>query len=441
MIFNIKNVYIEEKDNSIKVYHNNVLKVVKKIEEGIFFNDTEISSGGFFDVMKALVSDTGSGATEQPVRDKLRVRYVLPSIKNLEKTVYKTEYYAKGESVKTYPQLPEIPDSRVEFDCYTHALHELSNLQHDIDVGVVLKPVGGKTHIDFTLTPVTGLSASISFQISGGATFRIHWGDDSYSDFSANNTASHNYSNYGDHTITIERISGTGTFTFNSNFCNVQAAITNIYLANNVSFGSYTFASCLALRGIVIPTGITAIGSNAFKGCNVLRSVVIPDSVTTIEDYAFTECWNLQSFVMSNKVSTINSVAFSNCTALQSIVLSNAITKINDYTFDGCQSLQYMVIPNNVKTIGNVAFAKCFALSSVVIPESVTTIGDYAFSNCISLYSYTVLKDTPPTISTVAFTMMALTKIYVPDASAGTYKTASNWLSIANYIYKLSEKN
>lgn len=96
---------------------------------------------------------------------------------------------------------------------------------------------------------------------------------------------------------------------------------------------------------------------------------------------------------------------------------------------------------NGVTSIGNYAFYYSYSLTSITIPNGVTSIGDSAFAYCNSLTKYIINATTPPTLaSTKAFSgINSICKIYVPDASVDAYKTATNWVSYAEYIYPISE--
>jgi hypothetical protein len=50
-------------------------------------------------------------------------------------------------------------------------------------------------------------------------------------------------------------------------------------------------------------------------------------------------------------------------------------------------------------------------------------------------------RTTPPTLANKnAFNNInSICKIYVPDASVTAYKTATNWVTYADYIYPMSE--
>lgn len=138
-----------------------------------------------------------------------------------------------------------------------------------------------------------------------------------------------------------------------------------------------------------IPSGTTKIGSHTFYSFSTLKSVTIPNSVTSIGDRAFYNCFGLTS----------------------------------------------VTIGNSVTSIGSSAFSSCSSLTSVEIPNSVTEISSSAFSYCSRLTSVTIQATTPPTLGgTSAFNNTNNCPIYVPAESVDTYKTATNWSSLASRI-------
>lgn len=156
----------------------------------------------------------------------------------------------------------------------------------------------------------------------------------------------------------------------------------------------------------------TTINNNTFESIPALISVFIPNTVTTLGTYVF-----------------------AGSKALTNVSLSPNITEINNYMFQRCSSLTNIKIPNGVTSIGDNAFSKCTSLTSIIIPNSVTSIGDYAFDDCRGLTSVTVLATTPPTLSPLyVFSNTNNCPIYVPAESVDTYKTATNWSSLASRI-------
>ena len=157
------------------------------------------------------------------------------------------------------------------------------------------------------------------------------------------------------------------------------------------------------------------IRDRAFEGCSSLTSITIPDSVTSISGRAFSDCNNLRS-----------------------ITIPDSVTSIGNYAFYTCLGLTSITIPDSVKSIGDRMVANCNKLESIVIGNSVTSIGSYAFSSCgtstESGTTYTLLSTTPPTIQSNTFSSATINKIIVPTGTADTYKAATNWSALADYI-------
>lgn len=147
-----------------------------------------------------------------------------------------------------------------------------------------------------------------------------------------------------------------------------------------------------------------------------ITSITIPDSVTSIGNYAFTKCNKLTSINIPNSVTSIGQGAFQYCTGLTSITIPDSVTSIN------------------VSILQN-----CTGLTNITIPNSVTYIGNIAFSNCTSLTSVTIQATTPPTLGNAnAFNNTNNCPIYVPAESVDTYKSATNWSSLASRIQSIS---
>ena len=181
------------------------------------------------------------------------------------------------------------------------------------------------------------------------------------------------------------------------------SGLTSVLLPSSLRFiDDYSFAWCVSLTGITIPSGVTSIGTNeilqdgggsergAFYDCRALAYVYIPNTVATIGKNAFMKCSGLTFIDIPDSITTIGSRAFEDCIGLISINLPNGVTSIDNYVFRNCSGLTSIDIPSSVTSIGEYAFADCSSLPTIDIPSGVTSIGGYAFRYCTSLTSVTI---------------------------------------------------
>ena len=160
--------------------------------------------------------------------------------------------------------------------------------------------------------------------------------------------------------------------------------------SNLIEIGAYSFAECINLTSVAIPTNVISIGDGAFRYCMNLSSATIPNSVSNIGEEAFYECNNLKSVAIPNGVTEIGICTFYNCNKLSSIIIPDSVTSIGYEAFGYCTSLKTLVLSKNLINIGNSAFYCCWELESINIPETVQIIESCAFSHCDSLTSLTI---------------------------------------------------
>ena len=259
--------------------------------------------------------------------------------------------------------------------------------------------------------------------------------------------------------------------------------IKDINWPNNVtSIGTVAFSSCTGLTSLTIPSTVTSIGESAFYGCTGLTSITIPstvtsiypqvfsnctgltsviirsssvgermfnrcnniatltfDGVTTIGNSAFFMCTGLTSLTIPSTVTTIGNNSFSSCTGLTSLTIPSTVTSIGNYVFSSCTGLTSLTLSEGITSIGQGAFGACTGLTSLTIPSTVTSIRNNAFYGCTGLTSITCLATTPPSLTTSSFTNTNECPIYVPSKSVETYKTATNWSSLASRIQAIPE--
>ena len=185
------------------------------------------------------------------------------------------------------------------------------------------------------------------------------------------------------------------------------------YYTYNDHIGGHTFANCVGLTSLTLPSGVTLIDYSAFEGCIGLTSLDIPSGVTEI-----------------------GSSAFEGCSGLTSLDIPSGVTKIGESTFSGCSGLTGLDIPSGVTAIGRSAFSGCSGLTSLDIPSGVTEIGRSAFSGCSGLTSIYVYAGKLPKMGSGVFNGCDSKKciVYVPKGGYDDY-----WLSEFGYFENIVE--
>jgi hypothetical protein len=189
----------------------------------------------------------------------------------------------------------------------------------------------------------------------------------------------------------------------------------------------------------IITGKVFRIKDNVFIGNSFLTIASFPNC-SIIGDYAFCSCSSLASVSFPN-CSIIGNYAFYACSSLASVSFPNC-SIIGNYAFYACSSLISASF-SNCNVIGVSAFNACSSLASVSFPNC-SIIDRYAFSRCISLISVYLLGSILCTLSrNDAFDYTPIKNssylgyygsIYVPTSLLNSYKTATNWATIADRI-------
>ena len=255
----------------------------------------------------------------------------------------------------------------------------------------------------------------------------------------------------------------------------------SLTIPNSVTCIDYmAFQNCTGFNGtLTIGTSLTELRFSAFSGCEGFTQVnfnaiecadlapnfsgdysspfvscggtlTFGNNVQRIPAYMFNHCSGFTgSLVIPNSVTEIGNNAFENCTGFTgSLILGNSLTTIGDFAFFGTHFTGSLTIPDSVTTMGQYAFAwcgsftgdltignaltsipygafyRCVNVTNLIIPNSVTSINNQAFGDCFGLASMTVRPETPPTLSTYAFSSVPTgIPVYVPCESVEAYQT------------------
>ncbi len=251
------------------------------------------------------------------------------------------------------------------------------------------------------------------------------------------------------------------------------------------SIGTAAFSNCTLIKYLTLPSGLTSIEENVFSNCsNLSETLYVPSGITTLGANAFYGCSRLEAIEFGSTITSIGISTFQKCSSLKELELS-AITDIPSSAFRDCTSLLSIGTPTiatantsscngcsvltgfNYPTTsvgGTYAFSGCYSLfdtvtlsgtavnranmyycysaKTVTIPSAITSIDRDAFGFCYGITEYILEGTTPPSLlyTTALSGISPLCKIYVPDANVDDYKTATNWVTYAKYIYPVSER-
>ena len=183
------------------------------------------------------------------------------------------------------------------------------------------------------------------------------------------------------------------------------------------------FAYCPSLETVDLSS--LQSSSNAywsFTNCSSLQSINLPNLTQWGEMYeTFSGCTNLQSINLPNLTGNIiGAGAFENCTSLQTIELKISTDPVRHWSpFYGCTSLTKIKAP-----LAHIpGFGKCNKLRTLILPQS---------NAAAVLESGTAFDDT-------LIGKNHNSGIYVPRVLLNDYKTATNWVTLSNYIYAIED--
>lgn len=239
------------------------------------------------------------------------------------------------------------------------------------------------------------------------------------------------------------------SFAYNSNLVNISLPSLTTSSLNS------TFEHCSSLETVDLSS--LQSSSNAymtFRGCSSLQSINLPNltqwgSGDGREEgmfYTFYDCSNLQTVNLPNLTNAGRlDNTFYNCTNLQTVNLPNLTNAtLGNDVFESCVSLQTIELKISNVYGGNI-FRNCTSLTQVKAP--LASIDSSCFSNCSALRKLILPQTDKITTleSSTAFKDTFLDKdgvtngIYVPSALLNEYRTATNWVTLANHIHALND--
>ena len=182
---------------------------------------------------------------------------------------------------------------------------------------------------------------------------------------------------------------------------------------------------------------ITTVGVCAFLGCFNLAAIDLPN-VTQVKRNAFESCIYLQTINLPN-VTNLGSSAFLR-TAIQQVNLP-LVTTMEDGCFRQITNLASANLP-----LVTALPADAFRESTIRTADfgAVTNINRTAFTDCTKLETLIIRTSSVCVISDISIALRGSKiasgtgYIYVPDNLVDSYKTATNWVALANQIKPIS---
>jgi hypothetical protein len=144
------------------------------------------------------------------------------------------------------------------------------------------------------------------------------------------------------------------------------------------------------LEFITIPKSVIKIGAGAFCSCRLLNNITFGQEcdITEIGPDTFAFCMRLQEIALPSRIQRIGECAFYG-SGLTSITIPSTVLAIDASAFDKCEALQVVTFADgsNIAEIAGNTFRACCSLSSITLPQSVVSIGAEAFAHCTRLSS------------------------------------------------------
>lgn len=153
----------------------------------------------------------------------------------------------------------------------------------------------------------------------------------------------------------------------------------------------------------------------------------------------------LESILISTEVpQELHNFLFS-AEQIRHITFPNHITSITSSSAMNAFRLETVKLPDSLNHMENI-LRNAHSLKTINVPASFATMANYSWSGSnANDREYIFHSTTPMTLPRSALnyffnSLSFYMRIYVPDSSVNAYKTATNWTTVANYIYPISQR-
>ena len=187
-----------------------------------------------------------------------------------------------------------------------------------------------------------------------------------------------------------------------------------------------------SLTSFKAPASITSLASYRFATFTDLKEIDLT-GITEIPDYLCFNCPNVDYFKLNTEsiITVLNSYCFSR------FGYNRESPENNIFEFDFRNSTFNSIGQNAFEGGTSITANKYF---NIQFPVTLNSIGDNAFQYTDHFNIY-FNSASVPTIQSNTFSNTTNNKIFVPYNSINTYKTATNWTTVADSIYGFVNEN
>ena len=150
--------------------------------------------------------------------------------------------------------------------------------------------------------------------------------------------------------------------------------------------GCASFARCVNLQEVELPSTLLWIGPKAFSYCIKLTSINIPEGVEAMGPYTFNRCQDLTTASIPSSLGIGKKLTWH---YLRENILNNeAAYNTYDYYFGfsfwGCTKLSNITLADGIKRLAPYMFDHCTGITAINLPSSLLRLNN-AFRYCAGL--------------------------------------------------------
>ena len=331
----------------------------------------------------------------------------------------------EAQALTEIPPAPAPMRDFLEFDCWNWTLDQIKSLGRPVEVGVIYKTVDGESRLVLDYDTMAYGPVQLNFS---GAVVDIDWGEDSEIERINGTSAgqvTHAYQHTGVYIVRLKVISGelilgisaSSPLIGGSAYDFTRYPLREVYVGDNAHVGWQGLVKCIGLEVLSMAKTEESLPNTAIAHCYRLKALILPPACTAIEGasaYAY---------------------------GMHILSLPPALKTIENRFLHSGNSLSKITLPDGLETIGGSVVTNG-NVSRIYIPKSVTSIENSAFnSNRNVLHEIRFLSETPPVLGgSAAFANFeSHLVVYVPKGTLDTYKTATNYAHLADYMQEAEE--